>query len=152
MRQVITLVTSAFLAAALALAGCRANGGPAGPTSEPVPDATWGAALDDTLHIPLGAERTADGGRVAVRFVAKVNDSRCPANAMCVWAGDASVRLVVRSGGATRDTVLHTNLEPRAVAVGAYTVTVPGLLPYPGTYPEGSPPHPPIVIVRIARP
>lgn len=152
MRRAFTITASAVLATALAAAGCRANGGPADPQSEPVPDVTWGVALDDTLQVPLGAERTADGGRVAVRFVAKVNDSRCPANAMCVWAGDASVRLVVRSGAATRDTVLHTNLEPRAVVVGAYTVSVPSLLPYPGTYPDGSPPHAPIVLVRVARP
>lgn len=103
----------------------------------------------DTLSIPLAEERSANDGRVRVRFVTLVSDSRCPANAVCVWEGDASVRLLVRVGGTTRDTVLHTFLEPRSLSIGRYVITITRVLPYPGTYPENVPPPRPTVLVSI---
>jgi len=137
----------------VALAACGGAAGPVERADDGAPASTVQptAGLDDTLRIDLGAERTADRGNVRVRFVARVNDSRCPANAMCVWQGDAAVRLQVRVGSESRDTILHTSLQPSTLAIGGYTLSVPGLTPYPGTYPEGTDPKP-TVLVRVVHP
>lgn len=71
---------------------------------------------------PVVLGRTAYANGLRVRPIAVVEDSRCPANVMCVWAG----RLVVRAqiiGGSWRET---RNLElgrPQQIADGALTLT-----------------------------
>lgn len=50
----------------------------------------------------------ANGG--ALRYVRLVNDSRCPADVQCIWAGDAVIALHwVPATGAERDLELHFN-------------------------------------------
>lgn len=144
---ILALATSATLLAT----GCSANTAPGDASDSPAPDAGALHAMPDTLRIPVGSERTADGGRIAVRFVAKLSESRCPANAMCVWQGDATVRLQVRVGGTSVDTVIHTGVEPRSLTVGRYILTVPGLFPYPGTWQEGTPEPAASVWVAVTR-
>ena len=70
---------------------------------------------------PVGLGEVAYTNGLRVRPIAIVEDSRCPANVMCVWAG----RLVVRSeviGGSWRET---RNLElgqPQQIADGSLTL------------------------------
>jgi hypothetical protein len=59
-------------------------------------------------------------------------DSRCPADAICVWAGDAAVhlRVVDATGGA--DYALHTMEVPRAVVTHRdVRISLAELQPYP---------------------
>lgn len=136
--------------AAAALAACSGTSAPVEHGgNQPSPDDTP-RIVDDTLHIALGAERVADGGRLAIRFLERVSDDRCPANAICVWAGDARVRLAVRSGTFSSETVIGMNLEPKAILAAGYRITVAELSPYPGLYDEESAPAP-AVVVRVVR-
>jgi hypothetical protein len=143
----------ASLALALVVAACS-NPPAATSSCGAAPNAgtdSRGAALDDTLQIQLGRSASADGGRLILTFVARLSDSRCPANAVCVWMGDAVVRVAARAGPTSLECELHTGLEPRSLAVGRYIVRVVGLLPYPGTEPEGVPAAPPTVVLRVVR-
>ena len=102
----------------------------------------------DTLSIRLGQSAVADGGRLEVRFDSKVADSRCPANATCVWQGDAHVRIVTRvSGGSSSTSELHSALTPQKVSVDRYSITMVGMTPYPGT---GRDSDAPVLIVRVS--
>jgi hypothetical protein len=70
--------------------------------------------------VALGQEAYANGLRV--RPIAIVEDSRCPTNVMCVWAGRLVVRTEIR-GGSWRET---RNLElgqPQQIADGTLTLT-----------------------------
>lgn len=64
-----------------------------------------------------------------------IRDSRCPADVQCVWAGDAVVSFAARSLSSNNQSPqvfeLHTNLEPRHVAVGGYDVTLESVAPLP---------------------
>ncbi len=124
----------------------------AAPGSGPLPpDAApeaRGGPLDDTLHVELGRTATADHDRLAVTFAAHLSDSRCPANVVCVWMGDAVVRIGARAGRTTVERELHTGIDPRSLSVDGYTVTVVGLTPYPGTESGGTP----TAILRVERP
>ena len=67
---------------------------------------------------PVGLGQTAYTNGLYVRPIAVVEDSRCPTNVMCVWAG----RLVVRSedrGGSWRRTLDLELAKPQPVADGA---------------------------------
>ena len=123
----------ALLAAFVLAAACRHQREPEVGVSPP------GAPVADTLRVELGKSAAAAGGGVVVMFAARLADSRCPANVTCVWTGDAAVRVVARAGGTSVDRVLHTGLEPQSLTVDRYTVTVVGLLPYPGSGVEGTP-------------
>lgn len=140
------------IAAITTVAACSTGTAPGDRADDNVaPETSREAALEDTVHIELGRERSIDRGGITIGFLARVSDSRCPAHAVCVWEGDASVRLAVRSGGEVRDTILHTRLEPTSLKINGYVVTVPGLLPYPGTVPEGSPEPTPAVLVKVVK-
>ena len=138
-------------ASAVMLSGCNPSSGPGPAADRTTPDVSHGTGLPDTLEIPAGTERTLDGGRIAVRFLARLSEERCPANVMCVWQGDASVHLRIRVGTKVSETVLHTGVDPRSHIFDGYVFTIAGLFPYPGTYPADAPAPSPSVLLAVAR-
>jgi hypothetical protein len=145
----MSMTKTAILLASLVLAAaCSSRPGPTAGTRSPAPDTTGAAPtapLDDTLKVELGKSTAVDGGRFVATFTGRLADSRCPANVTCVWMGDAAVRILARAAGRSVEQVLHTGIEPHSLGVGRYTVTVVGLLPYPGTGVEGEP----MVLLRV---
>ncbi len=92
--------TGRLLAAGLALAGALALGGCLSVTA--VQD-------DGTFILQVGDRARVNNGDFTVYFVSVPSDSRCPVDVVCVWAGDAVVRLDVTSSGWSRQHDLHTN-------------------------------------------
>lgn len=84
----------------LATTGCQAKS-PATPTP-----------LDIQLMLAPGqAAQVATG--VRVRFLTVTGDSRCPADALCIWGGDAVVRIEITAGQSAAERELHTaNRQP----------------------------------------
>lgn len=67
-----------------------------------------------------------------VQFVRVAGDSRCPADAICIWVGDAVVTLRVFDGSASREYELHTIDSQRGTVVhGDIRITLVQLQPYP---------------------
>src|SRR5262245_30796253 len=54
--------------------------------------------LDAEFTLAPGEGRRIEGESVAVTFVGVSGDSRCPADAICVWGGSATVKITVASG------------------------------------------------------
>ena len=112
MRWTIALI-------ALTLVACKTDtpNGPAGP-------------LDLRVVLAPG-QQTAVPGAGAIRFEGVGGDSRCPGDAICVWAGDATVRVVVSaSGGASASYELHT-VDLKPVQHLDVTIALEALSPYP---------------------
>lgn len=59
------------------------------------------------------------------------NDSRCPADVVCVSAGNALVRLRIQGGGIDTILALNTMMAPRSAAAGVAVVELLGLDPVP---------------------
>ncbi len=96
--------------------------------------------LESLVHAPLDAVFTLQVGQQAVikdtplqlRFVSVPEDSRCPVEVDCVWAGDARVRLLVSFADSAEKTLdLHSFLEPRFEFVRGYRITLERLEPAP---------------------
>jgi hypothetical protein len=104
---------------ALALTACQTGSpnGPAGPV--------------DLRVVLAPGQQTVVPGTGAIRFEGVANDSRCPGDAICIWAGDATVRVgVTVSGGISSSYELHTfDLKP--VQHLDTTITLEALSPYP---------------------
>lgn len=75
--------------------------------------------LPDARAVPLGRSAYADGPVVTPLKV--IEDSRCPADVQCVWAGRLIVRTRVAGGAWARTLDLELG-KPQAVADGALTL------------------------------
>ena len=89
-----------------------------------------GDSLDTRLVLSPGQTAPIDGSS-SLRFLGVLNDSRCPADAICIQGGDALVRIdVIPSRGARSTYDLHTgNLQP--VRHDDLTIELVELSPYP---------------------
>jgi hypothetical protein len=145
MRPTIFLPTLA-IAAAAACSSAVAPGRDA--ASLDASEQSSSGARTDTTSVRLGSTATFDGGRLELTFDARVADSRCPANVVCVWAGDAHARIKTRvAGGAVAASELHSTLEPLKLKIDRYTISMVGMTPYPGT---GRDAETPVLIVRVS--
>jgi hypothetical protein len=117
----VRIVPAAIALAVLAFSTC--GGGPSAPSE---------VSLDRDFDLRPGDSASVSGARFVVRFVAVPEDSRCPAEVQCVWAGDATVRLHLRPEGGNEQSIeLHTQLEPSEAAVGGYRIRLRLLAPLP---------------------
>jgi len=68
-----------------------------------------------------------------------IEDSRCPANAMCIWAGRVAVELLLSKSADSHSVTLilqaGQQLGSTQVTLGTvtYKVVLRSVLPYPGT-------------------
>jgi hypothetical protein len=75
---------------------------------------------------------------VTVR-IDSIKDSRCPANAMCIWAGRVEVNVLLSKNTDSQSVSLilqpGQQLDTAQVALGTviYKVVLQNVLPYPGT-------------------
>ena len=82
------------------------------------------------FDIAVGQEARVKGSNVVIRFRGVTNDSRCPSDVQCVWAGNAVAGFDL-SGDGTADAPLNTTLEPKSARYSGYTITLVGLKPAP---------------------
>src|SRR5689334_13242002 len=102
------------LAVALVVIGCKVvPASPDAPASTGTRDAAAAGALGDTVRLAVGKSVAWDQGRFVVTFDTVEADSRCPADAMCVWQGDAAVRFALAAEGRRAASTLHTATEPK---------------------------------------
>ena len=101
-----------------------------------------GPEVGSEFTLELGERATLDAVHASVRFLAVSEDSRCPSQVQCVWAGDGAVVLEIApaEGDAAEDT-LHTNPEsgPGGVVLAGYALKLLRLDPYPDTPGEVAP-------------
>ena len=86
--------------------------------------------LNTEFTLARGEARTIEDTTTEVRFNGVTNDSRCPADVVCVTGGDAHVQIRVSSGLATRDYVLHTG-DMKPVTHDSLTIHLVQVSPYP---------------------
>jgi hypothetical protein len=86
----------------------------------------------ETIKVQLGQSRAAQSGRITVRFISVVEDSRCPMNARCIWAGNARVRLAVSRGRSSRTIVLNSNKGEQSAEAFGFKIEFADLQPQKG--------------------
>jgi hypothetical protein len=85
----------------------------------------------DTVRLQYG-ESALLGDNVRIRFSAVESDSRCAINVVCVWAGDAQVRLDGSlSGRGWQPLVVHTGVDPREAEFGGFVIRLIEVAPAP---------------------
>ena len=116
------LTSAALLAGTLLVAGCASS--PTGPSGRGVP-------LGQPFRLGVGESASVQGAAFSLGFEQVVEDSRCPADALCVWAGDARLRAWARlDGHPRRDIELHT-WQPNPLELDGVRIEVEALEPFP---------------------
>lgn len=87
--------------------------------------------IGEPFAIRIGETAYVADTPLSIRANAVPEDSRCPRDAVCVWAGNARVALTVRDGPNAGDVELNSMLEPRATTRGAYRVELTDVEPVP---------------------
>jgi hypothetical protein len=133
----------AILFAAFALAACASTTGGAPGPQTPLPQhiqedlAQREAALHEQGVVIAAINQTADlGNGLRVRPLEVLEDSRCPQNARCIWAGRLRLRVNVEGLG---EREMTANEEPLQTPRGAFALVA--VSPGPWTdWPEGAKP------------
>lgn len=97
--------------------------------------AAFGASAQEALGratIGIGKTRKFERGRITVKFIGVVEDSRCPIGVDCIWAGNAKIK--IRVGGHGQKSAifeLNSNTGPRFLEFAGRIIKFESLLPYP---------------------
>lgn len=91
---------------------------------------TW--ELSDTLDVAISDTLFFHSGKNWLTFEDVPEDSRCPVNAQCVWAGDAVADLRYFDGDITHELVLHTHPNYSTdTIIGGFYVELVDVWPHP---------------------
>jgi hypothetical protein len=83
------------------------------------------------VSVRINNQKSVMRDRLRIKFVA-VEDSRCPQDANCVWAGNAKVTIkVTNRRGQSRSFDLNTNLEGKSARFDGYEIKLGSVSPYP---------------------
>jgi hypothetical protein len=88
---------------------------------------------ETVFNIPLTKTSIHDG--VSITLVAVLEDSRCPRNTTCIWAGKAVVKILVNAAGeASKELIVVFQNESKTIIATTKdsVFTALKLLPYPG--------------------
>ncbi len=79
------------------------------------------------FELKIGEQIRIGSDRIQVEFVDVLEDSRCPSNVTCVWAGNGKVQIRF-----DQDNIhLNTYLEPQETSVENINIQLLDLEPYP---------------------
>lgn len=85
----------------------------------------------ETIRVLINHEKRFPKSRLSVRFVELVEDSRCPVDTNCVWAGNAKIKIRVSRNGRSQDLTLDTNGQNQAATAEGYSIKLIALTPTP---------------------
>jgi hypothetical protein len=89
------------------------------------------ARLGEQFELRVGETAYIADTRFTVRVKGVPEDSRCPGDAVCVWAGNARVALTLREAGKADDADVNSTLEPHVATRWGYTVELVDVQPVP---------------------
>ncbi|HJS52254.1 MAG TPA: hypothetical protein VJ781_10175 [Pyrinomonadaceae bacterium] len=89
------------------------------------------AEQDKSFTLKVEQEKVVPGTRIKVKFIELIEDSRCPTDVQCVWAGNAKIKLRFSKGSSEETVELNTFVKPKSVEFGGHSFTLMGLAPRP---------------------
>lgn len=92
------------------------------------------AELDKPFELKIGQQAAIDSENIVIGFLNVAEDSRCPSDVVCIWQGQASIRISAEVNGTDSGQFVLTigaNEKSATIAGGQYSVRMVSLEPYP---------------------
>ncbi|MGD9562220.1 MAG: hypothetical protein AB7F88_08360 [Pyrinomonadaceae bacterium] len=93
----------------------------------------------EQITINNGQSKAAQASGICVKFVELIEDSRCPTDVNCIWAGVARIRVKLSKNGKSEEFELNTNQRDKPAIFEGYSVALTSLAPHPTTTSKYSP-------------
>ena len=128
--KTIKMITALTLMT-LALSSCDLLSAFGPPDTSTGGDELPSVAMGEEFELAFGgAVQIPEANLVFVRFLDVLEDSRCPLDVTCVWAGNAKVAVELREQGKAANRIeLNTTSDPREVFFGEYRVDLVRVTP-----------------------
>lgn len=94
-------------------------------------DAAGAYRKSESLRVQVNKEKRFAQSKLTVKFVELLEDSRCPVDTNCIWAGQARIKVRVSKGGRSHDLTLSTMGPTQSVNVEGYAIKLVGVSPVP---------------------
>ena len=85
----------------------------------------------ETVKLQVNKEKVFPKSKLKVKFLSVEDDSRCPVDTNCVWAGNAKIKIRISKNGRTKVVELNSNLQDKAAIVEGYSIKFVHLTPEP---------------------
>ena len=92
---------------------------------------TMAAKNAEMVRVQINKEKRFAKSKLSIRFVELVEDSRCPTDTNCIWAGNAKIKIRVARNGRSQELTLDTNGPNQAATAEGYSIKLIGLTPAP---------------------
>lgn len=83
----------------------------------------------ESISVDLGDSGTLAKSKLVIKFVKVIEDSRCPADVNCIWAGNAKIEVVVSKGSRSETFTLNTNSADTSAKFANYLIKFTDLKP-----------------------
>jgi uncharacterized protein YbbC (DUF1343 family) len=84
------------------------------------------------VKLGVNKQKTVTADRLKIKFVSLIEDSRCPTDVNCIWAGNAKIQIkVTNRRGAMKFFDLNTNGQPQAADFSGWYIKLETLTPAP---------------------
>lgn len=92
------------------------------------------AQLNEPFKLKIGQQATINSEKISISFLNVTEDSRCPSDVVCIWQGQASIRISTEINGTNAGQFVLTvggNEKSAVLGGGKYSIKMTGLEPYP---------------------
>ena len=86
--------------------------------------------INQEVVLAPGQSINIEGTNLSLKFIGVTGDSRCPADALCVLGGSATVKVQVSESGGSRELTFETG-DLKAVTYEEWSLELVQLMPYP---------------------
>lgn len=93
----------------------------------------------ERLTVKNGGQAVTKKGRISVKFLELIEDSRCPDGVNCIWAGVAKIKVRLSKNGKSSVFELNTNQGDKPAVFQGYSFALTGLEPRQSTTSKYSP-------------
>ncbi|MGH9946624.1 MAG: hypothetical protein ACRD6X_05430 [Pyrinomonadaceae bacterium] len=85
----------------------------------------------ETVSVQVGKSKIESSTKIKVEFVEMMEDSRCPADVNCIWAGNAKIKIVVSKNGNEKTIELNSGIANKDNCFAGYNFKLEKLTPEP---------------------
>lgn len=90
------------------------------------------ASLGQEFTLKVGQQISIKEAGLKISFASVAEDSRCPKDVKCIWAGNGKIVIKISKGGnKATELQLNTGLEPKQLRFDEYDIKLVQLNPYP---------------------